>query len=98
LWGRSPLFERLRGEDVFIALADRGLRIPHDADITSAVFRVKLEGVKNPHSVAVRPPNVAGYGRGDEAVIIESGLEARGFIVSQPAVEYAEADQVMPRA
>ncbi|MBI3896453.1 MAG: hypothetical protein HY313_11040 [Acidobacteria bacterium] len=96
--GRSLLIERLKGDDVFIALADRERRIPPEVEIKSAVFRVKLESVKSARSVSIRPPNIAGYGRGDEAVIIEQWLQVRGFIVTRPTVEYEETEQLVPRA
>ena len=98
LHSKFPLIERLRADNVFTALAERGRRIPAEADITSAVFRVKVAGAKTARSLSIRPPNVAGYGRGDEAVIIEEWLQARGFIRARAVEDYEEAEQALPCA
>jgi hypothetical protein len=41
---------------------------------------VKLAGETNPRPVLIQPPNIAEYGRGEEAAIIELWLRSRNFV------------------
>ena len=77
---------------VFMALALQERGIEREAKIRRAKFKVKLEGQKRERSVVIRPWNVADYGRGEAALIIEEWLRARGFVlVGSEATECAEA-------
>ncbi len=73
--------ERHKADDVFKALEMKRRSIESEVDIRHARFAVKLAGETNPRPVLVRPPNVAEYGRGEEASIIEQWLRARGFVL-----------------
>ncbi|OFW36740.1 MAG: hypothetical protein A3J28_09220 [Acidobacteria bacterium RIFCSPLOWO2_12_FULL_60_22] len=75
------LAEKYSADDVFQSLAALNRSIDLKAEILKAVFSVKLEGEKKPRSVSIRPRNTAAYGRGEKAVIIETWLRARGFIL-----------------
>jgi hypothetical protein len=46
-----------------------------------ARFAVKLAGEAHARPLVIQPPNIAEYGRGEEAAIIEQWLRARGFIL-----------------
>ena len=56
-------------------------RIEPEAELRYARFAVKLAGETHPRPVLVRPPNVAEYGRGEEAALIEHWLRERKFIL-----------------
>ena len=73
--------ERHKADDVFKALALLERTIEKKAHLAHARFTVKLAGEMNPRPVLVRPPNIAEYGLGEEAAIIEQWLRARGFVV-----------------
>ncbi len=79
--GNHAHFERHRADDVFQALAEEDRSIATDADISKAVFSVKLQGVADPRSVLIRPRNIAEYRRGEDAPIIERFLHLRGFVL-----------------
>lgn len=91
-WGGAfEHVERHKAHDVFkaLALVDRGLE--RAAEISMAKFAVKLHGQRRARSVLIRPRNIAEYGRGEEALIIEEWLRARGFVLVGSAA-YAEAE------
>jgi hypothetical protein len=72
--------ERHKASDVFKAL-ELSLRvIEPEAELVRARFSVKLAGETNPRPVLIQPPNIAEYGRGEEAAIIEQWLRARSFV------------------
>lgn len=73
--------ERHKADDVFQALAMRNRSIETDVDLRKAAFCVKLQGESGVRSVMIQPRNIAEYGRGDEAAIIEQWLHARGFVL-----------------
>jgi hypothetical protein len=79
--GNHAHFERHRADDVFLALAEENRSIAADADISKAVFSVKLQGVSDPRSVLIKPRNIAEYRRGEDAPIIERFLHLRGFVL-----------------
>lgn len=79
--GNYAHFERHRAEAVFLALAEEDRSIPANADISKAVFSVKLQGVSDPRSVLIKPRNIAEYRRGEDAPIIERFLHLRGFVL-----------------
>jgi hypothetical protein len=81
VWSRAfDHTERHKADDVFKALAVLERTIAK-ASLAHARFAVKLAGETNPRPVLVHPPNIAEYGRGEEATIIEQWLRARGFVV-----------------
>jgi hypothetical protein len=73
--------ERHKANDVFKALEMRRRGIETQAKLLHARFAVKLAGEINPRPVSIQPPNVAEYGRGEEAAVIEQWLRAREFIL-----------------
>ncbi len=80
-WSDSPdSSHRWKSSDVFSLLARRGREIDQDADLINARFAVKLAGATSPRPLLVRPPNIAEYGRGEEASVIENWLRVRGFV------------------
>jgi hypothetical protein len=81
-WGGNyDHFERHRADDVFQALSEQNRSIAADADIRKAVFSVRLQGESGLRSVLIQPRNIAEYGRGEEAAIIEQWLRLRGFVL-----------------
>jgi hypothetical protein len=73
--------ERHKADDIFKALELKRLGIETQAEVLSARFVVKLAGETNPRPVLIHPPNVAEYGRGEEAAVIEQWLRVRGFVL-----------------
>lgn len=86
-WPGEDHSERHKSNDVFHAHAVQNRRIENDAVIKKAAFIVRMPGETKLHSVLIRPRNIAEYGRGEEAAIIESWLRARGFVVVGAAVD-----------
>jgi hypothetical protein len=91
-------FERHKADDAFQALALLHRSIEREADIRMAKFAVKFEGERRARTVTIRPRNRAEYGRGEQALIIEEWLRARGFVLVGSAAEYAEAEPSMAGA
>lgn len=73
--------EKLKATDLFRAMELKQRGIDPQAELIHARFAVKLAGEVNPRPVLVKPPNIAEYGRGEEAAIIEQFLRARGFVI-----------------
>jgi len=73
--------ERHKADDLFKALELKRRGIEEQADLLHARFAVKLAGETNSRPVVVQPPNIAEYGRGEEAAIIEQWLRVRGFVL-----------------
>ena len=86
-WPGEDHDARHRSNDVFHALAIQSRRIEPGAVIKKAVFSVRMQGETKLRSVLIRPRNIAEYGRGEEAAIIESWLRARGFVVVGAAAD-----------
>ena len=74
--------EKHQADDLFSALQKRRLCIEARTKLLHARFAVKLAGEANPGPVFVQPPNVVEYGRGEDAVVIENWLRARGFVMT----------------
>jgi hypothetical protein len=87
VWPGEDHDERHRSNDVFHALAIQHRRIEPAAEIKKAVFSVRMQGETKLRSVLIRPRNIAEYGRGEEAAIIENWLRARGFVVVGAAAD-----------
>lgn len=87
--------EKHKAEDVFKALEMKRRRIEPEAELRYARFAVKLAGETNPRPVLVRPPNVAEYGRGEEAALIEHWLRERKFILVGSAADDENARSFM---
>jgi hypothetical protein len=87
--------ERLRSDDVFQALALKNRSIEPDVDIRRAVFQVKFQGERKLRSVEIQPRNVAKYGRGEEAAIIEQWLHLREFVLVGTAAEDERLESVL---
>ena len=82
VWGGTyDHHERHKADDVFGALAEENRSIVANAEIRRAVFSVKLQGESGVRSVMIQPRNIAEYGRGEEAAIIERWLRLRGFVL-----------------
>lgn len=73
--------EKHKADDVFKALELQRRGIETRAGLHHARFAVKLAGETNPRPVLIQPPNVAEYGRGEEAAVIEQWLRVRGFVL-----------------
>lgn len=81
--------ETHRAADLFKALPliRRGLEC--EPVIRKAVFEVKLTGERRARTVTIKAGNRSGYGRGDEAMVIERWLRARGFVISEERALHA---------
>lgn len=75
------LTKRYKATDVFKAIEMTHEEIPAEAAVLHARFAVNLAGETTPRPVLVQPPNVAEYGRGEEAALIERWLVARRFVL-----------------
>lgn len=83
-WGDT--FEHIeihRAEGLLHALAMIQRNIETEAHIRKAVFKIKMRGEKKPRTVTIKAGNKSGYNRGEEAMVIEEWLRARGFVLSQ---------------
>lgn len=92
-WGGA--FEHVeihRAEGLFHALTLIQRGIETEAQIRKAVFKVKLEGEKKPRTVTIKAGNKSGYNRGEEAMMIEEWLRARGFVLTEEGAAGAQAD------
>jgi hypothetical protein len=87
--------EKHKADDVFKALELTRRRIEHGAKLQHARFAVKLTGETNPRPVVIRPPNVAEYGRGEEAAVIEQWLRARRFVLVGSAADDENPESFM---
>jgi hypothetical protein len=84
-----------RAGSVFHALVLINRSVEQEAHIRKAVFKIKLEGEKKPRTVTIKAGNKSGYNRGEEAMMIEDWLRARGFVLTEERLENAEADSVV---
>jgi hypothetical protein len=75
------LVKRLKASDLFPAMELDGTSIPPHAIQLHARFVLKLAGETTPRPVFIQPPNIAEYGRGEEAPLIERWLIARRFVL-----------------
>jgi hypothetical protein len=92
-WGGA--FEHMeihRAEGLFHALALIRRDVETEPHIRKAVFKIKLAGEKRPRSVTVKAGNKSGYNRGEEAMVIEDWLRARGFVLTAEPVEETAQD------
>jgi hypothetical protein len=95
-WGGA--FEHVeihRAEGVFHALALIQRSIETEAQIRKAVFKIKLDGEKKPRTVTIKAGNKSGYNRGEEAMVIEDWLRARGFVLTEEGSADAQADAAL---
>jgi hypothetical protein len=90
--------ERLRADDVFQALALKNRSIESDVEIRRAAFEVKLQGERRLRPVEIQPRNIAKYGRGEEAPIIEQWLHLREFVLVGTAAEDERFESVLALA
>jgi hypothetical protein len=74
--------ERHKADDLFRSLELQHRRIDANARLVRARFLVKLTGETTPRPVLIQPPNIAEYGRGEEAALIEEWLLRRSFAVN----------------
>ena len=75
--------ETHRAADLFKALPLIRRGVECEPAIRKAVFEVKLTGEQRARTVTIRAGNRSGYARGDEAMVIERWLRARGFVISE---------------
>jgi hypothetical protein len=87
--------ERHTAEDVFMAMELTRRGIETEAQLQHACFAVKLAGETYPWPLVIQPPNVAEYGRGEEAAVIEQWLRARGFVLTGSAVDDEDSSPFM---
>lgn len=81
--------ETHRAADLFKALPLIRRDLECEPVIRKAVFEVKLTGERRPRTVTIKAGNRSGYGRGDEAMVIERWLRARGFVISEERAQDA---------
>jgi hypothetical protein len=72
--------------------------VEKEAHIRRAVFKVKLTGEKKARTVTVKAGNKSGYNRGEEAMVIEDWLHARGFVLIGETPADAETDAALAGA
>ena len=84
-----------RAGSVFHALVLINRGVEQEAHIRKAVFKIKLEGEKKPRTVTIKAGNKSGYNRGEEAMMIEDWLRARGFVLTEERLADAEADSAV---
>jgi hypothetical protein len=87
--------ETHRADDLFKALALLSRKVEGEAHIRRAVFKVKLEGEKKARTVTIKAGNKSGYNRGEEAMLIEDWLRARGFVALHPEVDHENVDAAL---
>jgi hypothetical protein len=95
-WGGA--FEHVeihRAESLFHALELIHRTVEMEAQIRKAVFKVKLDGEKKPRTVTIKAGNKSGYNRGEEAMMIEEWLRARGFVLTEEGAADAQADAAL---
>lgn len=79
--------ETIRSANLFSSLAVLNREIERDALIVKAVFKIKWEGQRKLQTVTIKAGNKSGYTRGEESMIVEDWLRARGFIVTRERIE-----------
>lgn len=92
-WGGA--FEHIeihRAEGLFHALELIRRDIEKEPHIRKAVFKIKLDGEKKSRTVTIKAGNKSGYNRGEEAMVIEDWLRARGFVLTEETAVDAQAD------
>ncbi|QOY88224.1 hypothetical protein [Paludibaculum fermentans] len=95
-WGGAfEHFEVHRAESLFHALALIQRTIEAEAQIRKAVFKIKLDDEKKPRTVTIKAGNKSGYNRGEEAMVIEDWLRARGFVITEEGAADAQADAAL---
>ena len=96
LWdGAIDEVETHQADDLFAALATRGMPWPEQARLIRAVFQVKFTDARRPRSVTIRPSNIALYTRDDDASLVEEWLRRRGFILMESASEEVADDTLV---
>ena len=95
-WGGA--FEHIeihRAKGLFHALALIRRDIEPEPQIRKAVFKIKLAGEKRPRTVTIKAGNKSGYNRGEEAMMIEDWLRARGFVLTEETAHDPQADAAL---
>lgn len=87
-----------RASSLFNALVLINRGVEQEAHILKAVFRIRLDGEKKPRTVTIKAGNKSGYNRGEEAMMIEDWLRARGFVLTEDHLQDEEADAAMASA
>ncbi len=87
-----------RAGNLFNALVLINRKVEQEAHILKAVFKIKLDGEKKPRTVTIKAGNKSGYNRGEEAMMIEDWLHARGFVLIDGRLDNAEADSALAGA
>ena len=93
--GPLNLIDHVKADDVFPALALKNRSISSNVSIRRAVFEVKLRGSAKPRPLEILPRNIAKYGRGEEAAIIEAWLHLREFVLVGKAAEDERFESVL---
>jgi hypothetical protein len=84
-----------RADDVFKALMVISRAVESNPQIHRAVFKIKLEGEKKSRTLTLKAGNKSAYNRGEEAMLIEEWLFARGFVISQSEEDREKAQAVV---
>ncbi len=89
-WGSA--FEHTeiqRAVDLFKALPLIRRGLEREPLIRKAAFEVTLSGERRARTATIKAGNRSGYARGDEAMVIERWLRARGFVISEERAQDA---------
>jgi hypothetical protein len=87
-----------RSDDVFEALEIIRRKLPGNAQLLRATFKVKFEGAVRERTVVIRPPNIANYDRESDAALVEAWMRKRGFIRTRSKAQIeAKPDAVAAR-
>lgn len=74
--------ETRKAEDIFAALATRGMATLTGGRLSSATFKITFNNAAKERSVTIRPPGIARYERNDDSELIDLWLRKRGFVVT----------------
>lgn len=80
--------------DVYRALAQHQMRIPSDARILEASFRIKFSHQSHVRSLTIKP-SVALYTRDDDGQLIEQWLLRRGFITHEKIKRIEQLEHIL---
>lgn len=91
----APEVRTHKANDVFVVLERHGQKIPENARLLKASFRLGFSGQGRPRTLTVRPLNIALYTRDDDGQIVECWLRRRGFIVPEKVSGYEQFEYVL---
>jgi hypothetical protein len=69
-----------KADDIFVSAEARGEKaFPDGGELVRAAFDVYFGGMKKPHKVQVRPPNILKLGRRCDAAVVQKWLSEKRF-------------------